>query len=703
MKPKDLPMVYALFALVASLCVLFDVQVARQIVGFLYLTFLPGSVIVGLLKMDGTDFSEKIVLSAGLSVAFVMIIGLFISESYSLLGFSRPLSLIPLIVILDSFVLGGAFFLHRANAEDGMTMSISFKPKAIILGILISLLPITSTIGAITVGVSGNSSLLLLVIAITALLFSSMIIRSKGIWLKLYLPTVFLISITLLFHSSLISSFIQGHDTHLEYYTAETTRLQATWFPSSSFSQLDVGRFNSMLSVTVLPAIYSSFLDLETAWVLKIVYPLVFSLVPISLYTIWRKHTSNKIAFVSAILLMGEITFHSEMLALGRQMIAELFFVLLLSLILSKRTHSANGKLCFVILGFGLIVSHYSIAIIFWVLAFLLWLRGFWLRREPVVLGLPLVALFSTMIFSWYVYTSQSASFDAIMLFGERVYLGFGDFLDLTSRGSAVMRGVGLEAAQSSLQTVSRLFAYAVQFFIIAGFVVVLLRRGGRQINKEYLFVSSMNLGLLIACILIPNLAGTLGMERFFHLTLFCLAPFFALGCDYFLSLFKGKRGANPWILVLLILLPYFLFQTGFIYEITGNKSWSVPLSKYRMGSLELAVGGHVKGADVAGALWLSRNVVSDFARVYSDIPSQSYSLTSYGLFPREQIEVLTNVTTSLQGGFIFLSRLNVNDEIVVAQYPFALAEIPASLGNLTGLYTNGFCEVYLIEEEIGS
>ncbi len=49
----------------------FDIVVARQVVGFLYLTFIPGFVILKLLKQDDLGLAETALFSVGLSIAFV--------------------------------------------------------------------------------------------------------------------------------------------------------------------------------------------------------------------------------------------------------------------------------------------------------------------------------------------------------------------------------------------------------------------------------------------------------------------------------------------------------------------------------------------------------------------------------------------------------------------------------------------------------
>ena len=90
--------------LIVYVTVFFDIPIARQVLGFFYLTFLPGFVILKLLKLDEFDWVETVLFSIGFSVAFLMLVGLFANEFVFALGFSELLSLLPLIIIFNAFV-----------------------------------------------------------------------------------------------------------------------------------------------------------------------------------------------------------------------------------------------------------------------------------------------------------------------------------------------------------------------------------------------------------------------------------------------------------------------------------------------------------------------------------------------------------------------------------------------------------------------
>ncbi len=128
-----------------------------------------------------------------------------------------------------------------------------------------------------------------------------------------------------------------------------------------------------MLSITILPTVYSNMLGLDPTWVFKIIYPLIFALVPIGLYVLWQPYIGKKLGFIAAFVFMAQSTFFTEMLALNRQMIGELFFVLLLITLLNKKLIKVSKFIAFAIFSFGLIFSHYALAEIFLFLILAAW------------------------------------------------------------------------------------------------------------------------------------------------------------------------------------------------------------------------------------------------------------------------------------------------------------------------------------------
>jgi len=697
-KSRDFLVTILFLQLVVYAMVFFDVPVARQVVGFIYLTFVSGFVITKLLKLDELDRLESVLFSVGLSIAFLMLAGVFVNEFGLLFGFSMQLSLMPLMIILNSFILidGVLVYLRRENVKLFGAETLRLSPVALLLIVL----PILSVVGTLWVNAFENNLILLVMLMTISLLFVIGLISKKFLPPKLYPLAVLMIAISLLFHSSLISNYLVtfGSDNPVEYFVFKITETNAHWSSGIYSGHLGYGRVNSMLSVTILPTIYSSLLNMDATWVLKILYPLIFSFVPLALYQLWQKNVGAKKAFIATFLFMAQNTFYTEMLGLNRQIIAELFFVLLLLVILSKKMKPYNKIICFMIFSIALVTSHYALAEIFLFFMSFVWLFLVAMKRPSRKITVTLVVLFFVVMFSWYLYTSNATVFDSLVSFGNYVYDQLGQFFNPASRGQTVLRGLGLESPPTIWNTFSRVFAYLTQFLIVVGFVGLITKRITIQLERESFMFTLMAMAFLGALIAVPGLANTMNMTRFYHILLLFLAPLCVLGAEFLVKLMSKRRteiGAS--VLLLIVLVPYFLFQTGFVYEVTGSESWSLPLSKYRMDAVSLRGHmGYFDESDVFGALWVSRNVDVENSQIYADGVSRNNVLTIYGMIYRGYVLELSNVTIVANNGIVYSSTLNVVDGLIAsAGRLWNSSELSFIFDNLNTVYSNGDSEVY--------
>ncbi len=159
-------------------------------------------------------------------------------------------------------------------------------------------------------------------------------------------------------------------------------------------------------------------------------------------------------------------------------------------------------------------------------------------------------------------------------------------------------------------------------------------------------------------------------------------------------------------VLLLLVLLPYFLLNIGFVYEIANDFPSSVPLSLEGMKNSDderviINLGAnYTRTVDVFSAAWLSRAVI-DKSKIYADEMSGGYILPSYaGIFP------VRNLGTDEieEHSYIYLNYVNVVHDIIrvwdTSIIPYTLAisthrttEFSDILRNR--IYTNGGSEIY--------
>ena len=696
-KLRDFLAVIIFLQFIACIMMFFDVPVARQVIGFIYFTFVPGFVIIKLLKLNELDRLETVVFSVGVSVAFLMLAGLLINEICPLFGITKPLSFLPLTIILNGLILIGGVLAYLRNEGTKLweTKPFGLHPLALfLLG-----LPVLSVIGTICVNAYNNNLFLLSMIIVISFLFVIAITSKKLLPPKLYPIAVFVIALSLLYHCSLVSNYITsfGSDVPREYFIFRTTQENAYWISTNPFEDVRYGRGHSMLSINILPTIYSNLLNVGPAWVFKILYPLIFSFVPLGLYKVWKGGFGSKYAFISTFLFMSNAVFYTEMIGLNRQMIAELFFVLLLFTILNKKMKLNSKMTCFMLFSVALVISHYGLAEIFLFFVSLGLVLSIVMKRPSRNITIGMVVFFFVVMFSWYIYTSSSAVFDSILSYGEYVYNSLGDFFNLEAREPEVLRGLGLESPPTVWNAISRGFAYATEFLIVAGFVGLIAKRVKIRLDRDFFIFNLIAMLILALLILVPGLAETMNMTRFYHVLLFFLAPLCVIGAEFVVGL-VSKRESKIWasILLLIVLVPYFLFQTGFVYEVTGSDSWSLPLSKHRMNAYRLRVLlGYVDGRDVFSTQWVLKNVDVQNTQIYADISSRNNVLFPYGMLPLEDVIVLSNVTSVTENGTIYLNRLNVIEGIIVGIHLVWNKTEFSFFDDMNKIYSNGGSEIY--------
>ena len=697
-KSRDFLVITLFLPFIACALMFFDVPVARQVIGFINFTFVPGFIFIKLLKLNELDRLETVLFSVGLSVAFLMLAGLLINELCHLFGIREPLSFLPLAIILNGFILIGGVLAYLRTEGTELRENKTFELHPLLL-FLIGL-PVLTIIGTIWVKAYNNNLLLLSMIMVISSLFVIAVTSKKLFPPKLYPIAIFVIALSLLYHWSLVSNYIisLGSDVPREFFIFTNTQKNAYWIPTNPYADIRNGKAHSMLSITILPTIYSNLLNVDSAWVFKILYPLIFSFVPLGLYKVCKGDFGSKAAFISTFLFMSNAIFYTEMLGLNRQIIAELFFVLLLFTILNKKMKSNSKITCFIVFSVALVTSHYGLAEIFLFFISLALILSIAMKRPSRNIKISMILFFFAVMFSWYIFTTSSAVFESTLYFGEYVYDSLGDLFNLGARESEVLRGLGLESPPTIWNAIGRGFAYATQFLMVAGFIGLIAKRGKIRLDKGLFIFISIAMVILASLVVVPGLSSTLNMTRFYHILLFFLAPLCVLGAEFLVGLMFRQKG-KLWIsiLLLIVLVPYFLFQTEFVYEVTGSDSWSLPLSKHRMDAYKLRGRlGYVDERDVFSARWIQKNVDIQNTQLYAGLSSRNNVLFSYGMVSAEDVIVLSNVTSVTENGIIYLNRLNVVEGIILGNRPYVWNKTEFSfIEEMNRIYSNGASEIY--------
>jgi len=652
-----LGLLLAILGLIGLAVIGLDLPGLRQIAGFLFLTFVPGILILRILKIHNVGTIESLLYSVGLSLAFLMFTGVFANFILPFLGVSKPISIFPIVAILAIFT---AILMVVAYKRDkGFLASGESKLRGMLSPsvLFLILLLLITVLGALVVNSYQNNMLLLIFILAVAGVVG-LAAFGKFIQPRIYPMAIVIVALCLLYQTTLISPYLVGSDIQTEHYFYQLVAESGYWeaaIPSS---------VNSTLSIVMLAPIYSLILNTSAVWLFKVVYPFVFSLVPLALFHTYSQQMSSKKAFLAAFFFVAVPTFSLEMISLARQQIAELFFVLFILLMVDRKLGLSQRLALAIIFTISMAVSHYALGFIgfiylglFLPLVFIIRSRVFkkaWGRLTEKFGGLPrsltapgalpvkvlviVAVVYLISSFAWYGITASGVNLDLLgrvwTLPTTAITTQPTGLVEFGQREGLIRTALGLDFLQASLQGKGfRILQYITQLFLIAGCLRLIFRPKHLRFTAEYVALSVTSALLVLACIVLPVFASMLNTSRMYHIILITLAPFCILGGEAIWqgvsSLWRKIRqvgqGFSPakaadnqaflGFITIAVLIPYFLFTSGFVFEVTKDKThdvinepYSIALSSYR---LDLAA--VFNRQDVAGADWLAQKYAEGY------------------------------------------------------------------------------------------
>ena len=669
--------------LLVILVIILDIQFVRQVIVILYLLFIPGFVLLKVLRIDASSMTDIILFSIGLSIAFVTLIGLLLNS----LGFiPQPLSTGPLVITTSIIVL----FLSVLNCLNKKPVSLISFPKDIRISRILpfAALPLLSIVGMLFVRNYGNNSLVLLtIIIISVLLALSFFSRIPTSYYPIVLVSI---ATTLLLMSFLTSNYLNGYDVHYEYAVFSETKAASYWNVSlglnvnAPFSWFYFYVSNAMLISTVLPTAISNMASINGVQIFNILYPLIFSLVPLAVYQFYKYQWGKKIAFLSVLFFISNEVFFNFRNN-SRQMIAEFFFVMLFLVFFKKDLNERSKWLLTVFFGFGMLVSYYTLNYIFLILILATWVCAKIFnsnKRKRIGLITILFLAISTLI--WYMYVCWGPFERFVWAISANINSLLNDFLSFGARSGSVLTVVDFSTSPNLIHNFGRIFFYASLLLVLIGFIALIVKRKKLRLESEYRILTFINMFALSLVVIIPRFAYEMQLSKWYHTTTIFLSPLFVLGgiilFKYLLRLLsvrEEKRESYGFVLIATILIPFFLFQSGFVYEVTGDSApSSIALSGYKMDDLRRLGLNLINENDFFGATWIAKYTSAIDRKVYSDVKSLDnvfwITLRDFDMANR----ILYNETEIVESpSYIFLSDYNTKTGIILTQSAFDLDE----------------------------
>jgi uncharacterized membrane protein len=668
------------------------IPLLRPVVGFVYLTWVPGIILLRILRVHKVGAIETLLYSVGLSVSTVMFVGFATNTVYPMLDLLRPISEGPILITLTIFVFVGAVIAYIVDRDFD-------QPEYITTGeafgwpvFLFALLPFLAIFGAWLVNNYRVNTLLFVLLAVIAIVPA--LVAFRRIVPERYYPfVIWTVSLALLLHASLISMHIWGWDINQEYYISNLVAQNGAW-DFSIYSNI-----NAMLSIVMLAPIYSILCNIDIVWVFKIVYPLIFSFAALGIYMVAKRQSYDRIAFYGTFFFITFFVFFTEMLQVARQEIAEFYLVMIALLIINKDLNKIKKYLLLIVFSFSLAVSHYGLSYLFMVTLILAWVilvvselgslnrirdrfspyfdwekRGYGPNFRPRHAGeraitLDYVLLFFIFALGWYMFISSSSALNSItglaLQFSNNMVSGFLD--PEATQGLSII----VTSATTPLHQVGKYLQLVAQFFIFFGILSLLLKPqkmelGGEYfaIDREYFSISLVNFALAAAGVILPFFSSALNTTRLYQITLIFLAPFFVIGVlEAFRFLRRALRntdldlsGESATRAIAAFLCIFVLFNTGFIYSALGDEPTSIALD-------DRIDYPRFDSQEIAGAKWLhavgNRTINSDTPRA---VMLEGFVGTLARKIPSDPTQVRKN-------SYIYLGTYNVlTDKLSITQ-----------------------------------
>lgn len=556
------------------------------------------------------------------------------------------------------------------GSNDPSLLALNIRAALVVL--LLGAAPLVAVLSAYT---GSRSALLVIYLLLGVSAFVASIMETKDSRDFVFQLIILSVSLCLILSSAFVSVNLRGYDVFEEYFQFLRVAQTGRWSPTG----IDV--YSSVLSVTVLPTMLSMFSRVEGLKIFEVVFPMMYSIVPVILYRIYRRFLAPSYAFLSVYLFMAYPTFFEEMLSLARQEVAELvLLVLVLALITPEIGRSVSGKFVTILLTLGVIAAHYSLAYIFLGLLLVSVVASKFYGRSALTgisVGTMLIALVLTL--SWYSYTASGSGLATLANTLTRVSGSLNiDLFSASSSPSVVSEVVTFSGLPGYLHDANRLFQYAVQIFLLLGFVALIRKRGKSTTEYQTLPLIGGAMTILVSAVLLPVFAFSLNLTRFYHLALLFIAPCFCYGVNAICSVGSSLISLNrtmpskmrvPRVSVSIaagILICYFLFVSGWAWAVSMDRPTSFVLDSQRMVQshdtdlLQEYYQGFTLSTDIAAARWfyLTTPITQSLC---ADQTSSFHVLVVYGERPYSGEYAVEELPYSchFSGSYIYLSEYN--------------------------------------------
>ncbi len=688
---KNWILMVILLLIFTDLSIILNIPFLRQTLSFLFFTIVPGFLIFLIFPSNKINPLKKFVLSVGMSISFLMIIGLIINGLYPIL--IQPLSFMPVFISLNLFVIAltvTAYWRNRKALNIDLGFKFDLKGKLVSPMIFPFVLPLLAILGTYLMNTTQNNILLLTMLALIPLYLVAVVYLRDKIHPFTYPLAIWLIGLSLLLMHGLTSNHLLGIDVHREYYCFQLTQMGYHWDLNAYYNP-----YNACMSITILPMMYQVLSGMGGEYIFKLFMAFIGSITPLIVYLVAKKYIADKYAFLAALLFIFQL-FFINILGAIRQEIAMIFFFLTIMVLFDSKMDKWFRKSFIILFIFSTLISHYSTAYVAFVLILPILLYPFFenliKKRKLVFTNFDIIIISLALIAIWYFLVAKVQFASGVQVIGKTVEMttttGVTSAL-IGTRGAYVLGILGV--VFKSLPNAVSIIAHDLIFATILVGLYAMIRRFRyyqEKFTTEFILVIIISLVLLVLFVALPYISIAYDVARLFFQLLIFLAPVFVIGGIFIAKIIKKPK----WDVYILLILLIFLFTcvTYLQYSMLGE-----PYSSDYENNGTVRQGNYIYDSEILSAQWISNNQIDNLT-IYSDGREVSRFLTAYGVnMTRENINSsYFGWNQTVDTGYIYLGYANVNDQMVIDFVDdFIRVDIKTYLPLLDGkstIYDNG-------------
>lgn len=550
-------------------------------------------------------------------------------------------------------------------------------------------------------------------VVIGAVCVISILIVRGYIKSRTYPIYIFGLALCMLWQTSMMGVHIVGTDIQIEYYVSSVA-MENGWDWTLPIS------YNSSIVVAVIAPWISKTLSIELIWVYKAIFPVFLACVPLIMYFVFRRQLDEKRAYWASLFFMIVPVMSLELIGIAKSMIAEVFFALAILTFISNLKQLHKGVILTVLVMITLL-CHYTVglALLYFLIVALIvmLLARIWKVRGKVSLVALAIVICLSSIAGYFYFSNigDGGIIRSVLSVAKTVTVrvpenvagmtAAEETLYLNQQTLLVKAGIGLDFMSASTGgKVFRVVQYLTQLLIVLGLVQLWRKRKKYNFTLEFATCVFAGFILLGACIFIPYISALINMTRFYHFSLFFLAPLFVLGCE----MMYNKKWTVP-----VVLLVYFVFTSGLVFEATQSNvferidmPYSLSLSYERTGIV-----GVFNNDDLDCVKWLVNSSNQELP-IVGDVNTKRLLHGFMEEYPRLYYDTSCRfcyawtLWCTPDNYYVFLSTWNVEHNKAVS-YPDEghvgvreLRDIPNDVYDLPIVYQSGKAIVLLKESE---